>query len=192
MEPQLHKRCIYGGDRLVTKSNYVKKIVISGCILPSIAGASWQFISVTLHPFAENVYFISIGQYLRPNFWQRTATSFVYLGFCWMDISENSRFSLHTFPLKQAQVLLLSVSNYQHFTCTAMYLLVRFSASSKCIFLKTHTCRPTYITYMRYILVMFELQLRALDQHNNVSYQLYQCFQWRDFLENLCLEPTNI
>jgi len=37
-----------------------------------------------------------------------------------------------------------------------MYFLVQFSAYRKWIFLKMHTCRPTYIAYMQYILVMFE------------------------------------
>jgi len=53
-------------------------------------GRAENVISVTLIPFSKNVYLISVGQKVRPNCCKRNANSFVYLGFCWRDIPENS------------------------------------------------------------------------------------------------------
>ena len=116
----------------------------------------------------------------------------MYLGFCATDISENSRFSLYNFPLKQTWVLLWLVSNYQHFSWTAMYILVRFSASRKWIFLEIHACLPTHITYMRYILVMFEQQLSELCRYNNISTGCIWASSGGIFMKICVLDPTNI
>ena len=105
----------------------------------------------------------------------------MYLGFCWRDISENSFFSIHKFPLKPAKFgcdlsVIFSTLPEEKYTF--------LSDSRKWIFLKLHTCRPTHITYMLYVLVMIEQNLRSLYWQNIWLYLNLHC---RELPENWCV-----
>jgi hypothetical protein len=57
---------------------------------------------------------------------------------------------------------------------------------------KIQTWRPTYIAYMRHVVVIFQEKLRIVYFHNTVPSQLYFSYQWRDFPEIFVLDPKKI
>jgi len=149
------KFIIFTGDTTstkVTKNFYIKKNVISGCIFLSFAG---DLLTVHICHFISIHYkclFYCNRSIIKDKLLEGKCNLFCV---SWLLLEEYfwkfTFLTSHIFDIT-TQVLWWSVSNYRHFTWTAMCLLFRLTVSMKWIFLRIHPCRPTYITYMQYIL----------------------------------------
>ena len=62
----------------------MKKNVTSGCILPSIAGGLLKIPICHFTSIRSKCLFYLDRQQLRPNYWERNATSFVF----WLQLEE--------------------------------------------------------------------------------------------------------
>ena len=108
----------------MTESTYMKKNVNFGCIALSIAGVCWHFMSLHIHSLKIFILYHSVNNYGQTTGrWMQHV--FCASQFSWRDISENSFFSLYTFPLKK--------SNMSSICLFPAYLIWKHSSQSSSI-----------------------------------------------------------